>query len=73
MQTGSCWQASILSSIARHVGLCLQDNIIHGRFLAELTQEVVSDLEVGLLLLLLLLQGALLLQPPAAAVCGRRL
>ena len=25
----------------------LQDNIIHGRFLAELTQEVVSDLEVG--------------------------
>lgn len=37
----------ILSSRARHVGLCLQDNIIHGRFLAELTQEVVSDLEVG--------------------------
>ena len=31
----------------RLVAYDLQDNIIHGRFLAELTQEVVSDLEVG--------------------------
>ena len=26
---------------------CLQDNLIHGRFLAELTQEVLNDLEAS--------------------------
>ena len=26
---------------------CLQDNLLHGRFLAELTQEVISDLSAS--------------------------
>ena len=33
---------------ATHVIKCvLQDNILHGRFLAELTQEVLTDLELS--------------------------
>ena len=27
--------------------LCLQDNVLHGSFLAELTKEVLSDLEAS--------------------------
>ena len=28
-------------------GVCLQDNVLHGSFLAELTKEVLSDLEAS--------------------------
>jgi hypothetical protein len=41
-------QASPTLLLSRHVaetGQCLQDNLLHGRFLAELTKEVFNDLE----------------------------
>lgn len=42
------WICNFLLACGEHLPCChVQDNILHGRFLAELTKEVLNDLEVS--------------------------